>query len=131
MHSINMTAAEIERFAYISGNTLAAEGWGAFDCACDDVETLETSLDNALDFVGCSGKRGTDLYSSLQDVGIQAKAAPVMECALRTLASALSVPGRITKRQLVDLSKVLLAIVETPDDFNRLSVETAVYNALD
>ena len=126
-----MTAAEIERFAYISGNTLAAEGWGAFDCACDDVETLETSLDNALDFVGCSGKRGNDLYSSLQDVGIQAAAAPVLECALRTLASALSVPGRITKRQLAELSKALIEIADAPDDFTRFSVGTAVYNALD
>ena len=126
-----MTAAEIERFAYISGNTLAAEGWGAFDCACDDVETLETSLDNALDFVGCSGKRGTDLYSSLEDVGNQAKAAPIMESALRTLASALSVPGRITKRQLAELFRLLLAIAEAPEDFTRFSVGTAVYNALD
>jgi hypothetical protein len=130
MNLSNLQPAEIERIAYANGDTLAAQGWGAFAEVSGDVEALENDIDNALDLVGCAGKRGEDLYAALHDIGQTPNSIEVMESALQTIAAAFLVPGKVGKRQLVELSKALLDIVATPGDFSQSSARKAVYTAL-
>lgn len=123
-----LSPSEFERAAYMRGDTTACKIISnAFD---DALESVEGDIDNALDLVGCSGKRGEELYSCLHDIGQQTNTIEAMESALQTIAAAFLVPGKIGKRHLVELSKALLDIVATPSDFSQSSARKAVYSAL-
>lgn len=127
MNLSQLSPSEFERTAYMRGDTLACKLLGdAFD---DGAQALEDEIDNALDLVGCSGKRGNDLYAALHDIGQQTNTIEVMDSALQTIAAALQVPGKVSKRQLFDLSKLIIDIVATPGDFSQSSARGAVYAA--
>ena len=128
MNLSQLSPSEFERAAYMRGDAVACQVIAtAFD---DAVESVEGDIDNALDLVGCAGKRGQDLYAALHDIGQQTNTIEVMESALHTIAAAFLVPGKVGKRHLVGLTKALIEIVATPSDFSQSSARKAVYTAL-
>ena len=128
MNLAQLTPSEFERAAYMRGDALACKLLGdAFD---NGAQTIEDGVDDALDLVGCAGKRGQDLYAALHDIGQQTNTIEVMESALHTIAAAFLVPGKVGKRHLVGLTKALIEIVATPSDFSQSSARKAVYTAL-
>ena len=129
MYLENLQASEMERIAYMTGDTMAARAFGDFADNEDDIELLSSEVDDALDLVGCSGQRGQHLYASMHELGASGETAKTLACTLQTIASCYQHPAKPTRKQVDALSRVILEIVACPGDYNAESARSAVYVA--
>jgi len=122
---------ELERLAYIQGDALTAMQAAEIADTAGDVENLESDVDNALDLVGCSGKRGDVLYAALHDIGeAHSHTLPLFEATLTAIADAFLQSGPIPKKRLTALGIAIQRIVRAPEYFAPDRASGAVQTAL-
>ena len=133
MYYLNAQKSEIERSAYLQGDYLTANNFADFSDAEKDLEELESDIDNALDLVGCSGKRGTLLYAAMSDLSdLQNNSgddSPLV-AAMMAMSAVFYAPGAINKKRLTDLGGLLCELAATPSEFNAETARAAVYKSL-
>lgn len=129
MYLENLNPAELERIAYMTGDTMAARAFGEFADNANDIEALENDIDNALDLVGCSGERGKHLYASMCELSNAGETAKTLASALQTIATAFQLPCKPTRKQLDAMARTVLEITACPGDYTPESARQAIYAA--
>ena len=129
MYLENLTPAEMERIAYLTGDTMASRAFGEFADNAADIEKLERDIDNALDLVSCAGERGKELYASMFQLGQTGETNKTLASALQTIATCYQHPGKPRREQLDALTRTILEITACPGDYTPESARSAVYSA--
>lgn len=131
MYLENLQASEMERIAYLTGDTMAARAFGDFADNEQDIELLTSEVDDALDLVGCSGQRGRVLYASMHELSVAGDTAQTLASALETLANCFQNPTKPTRKQLILMARTCLDIVACPTGYNPETVRASMYAAFD
>jgi uncharacterized protein YlxW (UPF0749 family) len=114
MYIENLAASEMERIAYLTGDTMAAT---AFSQA-DDFENEAINLQNELDDANSTIKT---LEAQIEELEANTNAEPnhteTLDSALSTVAALLQTEGKINKSALLKMALAMIEVIAAPEDF--------------
>ena len=125
MYLENLAHNEMERIAYLTGDTMAAAAFGSADEAQDRIDELETQLEES-EQENARLQTGIDKADDSSDAG---NTRDLYESALETIATCYQNPCKPTRKQLDAMARTILEITACPGDFDASSARLAIYAA--
>ena len=116
---------EIERIAYLTGDTMAAMAFGDLDESIGEVARLENDLEKAQSETARLQEELDNLEASKSSDGHSETLASV----LTTIATAFQLPSKPTRKHLDAMARAILEITARPGDYTPESARTAIYSA--
>lgn len=125
MYLENLRSDEMERIAYLTGDTMAATAFGSLDETRYEVQRLEYQIEE----LETKNSALRDKYDDLLLEAVTAGAAETLASALQTIATCYQHPGKPTRKQLDAMTRTIIEITARPGDYTPESARQAIYAA--
>ena len=132
MYLENLAPSEVERIAYLTGDTMAASAFGELseqlyevqklEFQIEDLQTKNLALDDKLENL-------QEQYDNLLSDALNDRTSGTLVTAMQTIATCHQHPGKPTRKQLDALSRAILEITACPGDYSPESARQAIYSA--
>lgn len=125
MYLNNLRSDEMERIAYLTGDTMAATAFGDLDETRVEVQRLEYQIEE----LETKNSKLQDDLGNLEASKNSDGHSDTLASALQTIATAFQHPGKPTRKQLDAMARTVLEITACPGDYTPESARTAIYAA--
>lgn len=125
MYLENLHPAEMERIAYLTGDTMAATAFGELGEQLYEVQKLEFQIEE----LTTKNEKLQEELDNLETSKNSDGHSDTLASALQTIATAFQHPGKPNRKPLDAMARTVLEITACPGDYTPESARQAIYKA--